>query len=228
MNKSKLLGILLGWAACVYGTNSHAQIAVYDLVDASGTELPLSSSTAPFTFSSMTAVGLSSVAFSNHFYFSDWEASVNPGKYLTLTVNNPQGYTLNNMTFSVESSGSAEATISVRSSQDSFTADIDAFTWGPTGDVTNGSFDLSSVGQVSGPLELRFYVVTTDNGSSFGFANHEAGGAGAGSDDIGRDIEIFGTMEVVAVPVMPIQLLLLSILVIGAIGSVAQYWRRHA
>ena len=177
---------------------SAAVLGVYDLGGASGTTLPISSSGPGFTFSSMNAVGVTGAAFSNHFYFAGWGAVQDAGKYLGLTMSSAQAYDLTSMTFSVESTSPAAATVQVRSSVDAFSSIIDSFSWGPSAGtpVTDGTLDLSSIGQVSGALDLRFYFI--GDTASHGFANHACPGAGCGLADVGRQITING--NVVSLP----------------------------
>lgn len=194
MNFAKTLGAFALVGALASPAANAAVLAVYDLNGASGTTLPVTSVAPGFTFSSMSAVGVSGSAFGNHFYFSGWDAVQNPGKYLGLTMSSASAYDLTSMTFSAESTGTAAVTVEVRSSADGFASALDTFVWGPSPGtlVTSGSFNLSGIGPTSGALDLRFYFM--DGTSTFGFANHECPNAGCGLPDVGIDITIHGNV----------------------------------
>lgn len=175
---------------------SAALLATYDLDAAAGATLPLASSAPGFTFSSATFNGVSAGGFSNHFYASNWDPTLNTAKYVSLTVSNAASYSLSTMTFSVEYAAQGiPGTVFVRSSVDGFASDVDSFSWAnPGSEVTDGDFDLSGLGVLSGLTELRFYFSAASTGHSVGFANHEPPGAGNGLPDVGRDIQINGNL----------------------------------
>lgn len=187
-----IAAVMFSSAMCLTAPFTHAAVlATYDLNNANSLTSPVSTVAPGFTFSPLSATGVAGGAFSNHFYFSNWGASVDPGKYLSFSVSNSGPYALGSMTFSVESTITTPATIFVRSSIDSFASDIDSFSWAsPTTDVTNGDFDFSALGTLSGVTQFRFYFTTSNSGAYYGFANHESPGAGAGFPDVGRDIVI--------------------------------------
>lgn len=169
-----------------------AVLATYELNSATGTTLPVTSVATGYTISPMSAIGVSG-AFSNHFYFSNWNATLNPAKYLSLTVGNPAAYRLTNISFSVETSTVAPATVIVRSSADGFASDIASFSW--SNDlVTDVTLSLAPIGTRTGNTELRLYFVTPAPGTSTGIANHQPPGLGFGTPDIGVDVTINGDL----------------------------------
>ena len=170
-----------------------AVLATYELNSATGTTLPVTSVATGYTISPMSAIGVSGAAFSNHFYFSNWNATLNPAKYLSLTVGNPAAYRLTNISFSVETSTVAPATVIVRSSADGFASDIASFSW--SNDlVTDVTLSLAPIGTRTGNTELRLYFVTPAPGTSTGIANHQPPGLGFGTPDIGVDVTINGDL----------------------------------
>ncbi len=170
-----------------------AVLATYELNTATGTTLPVTSVATGYTISPMSAIGVSGPAFSNHFHFSNWNATLNPAKYLSLTVGNPASYRLTNISFSVETSTVAPATVIVRSSADGFASDIASFSW--SNDlVTDVTLSLAPIGTRTGNTELRLYFVTPAPGTSTGIANHQPPGLGFGTPDIGVDVTINGDL----------------------------------
>ena len=141
----------------------------------------------------MSAIGLNGAAFSNHFYFNNWNATLNPAKYLSLTVGNPAPYRLTDISFSVETSTVAPATVIVRSSADGFASDIASFSWS-NDIVTDVTLSLAPIGTRTGNTELRFYFLTPAAGTDTGIANHQPPGAGAGLPDIGLDVTLNGDL----------------------------------
>lgn len=170
-----------------------AVLATYDLNSATGTTLPVTPVAVGYTVSSMSAIGLNGGAFSNHFYFNNWNATLNPAKYLSLTVGNPAPYRLTDISFSVETNTVAPATVIVRSSADGFASDIASFTW--SNDlVTDVTLSLAPIGTRTGNTELRFYFFTPAPSTSTGIANHQPPGAGSGLPDIGVDVTLNGDL----------------------------------
>ena len=170
-----------------------AVLATYDLNSATGTTLPVTPVAVGYTVSSMSAIGLNGAAFSNHFYFNNWNATLNPAKYLSLTVGNPAPYRLTDISFSVETSTVAPATVIVRSSADGFASDIASFSWS-NDIVTDVTLSLAPIGTRTGNTELRFYFFTPAPSTSTGIANHQPPGAGAGFPDIGLDVTLNGDL----------------------------------
>ena len=170
-----------------------AVLATYELDSATGTTLPVTSVATGYTISPMSAIGVSGTAFSNHFYFSNWNATLNPAKYLSLTVGNPASYRLTNISFSVETSTVAPATVIVRSSADGFASDIASFSWS-NDIVTDVTLSLAPIGTRTGNTELRFYFFTPAPSTSTGIANHQPPGAGSGLPDIGVDVTLNGDL----------------------------------
>ena len=147
----------------------------------------------------MSAIGVPGTAFSNHFYFNNWNATFNPAKYLSLTVGNPAAYRLTDISFSVETSVVAPATVIVRSSADGFASDIASFSW--TNDlITDVSLSLASIGTRTGNTELRFYFLTPAAGTFTGIANHQPPGTGSGTPDIGVDVTLNGDLVTATAP----------------------------
>ncbi|MGZ8292244.1 MAG: PEP-CTERM sorting domain-containing protein [Telluria sp.] len=174
-------------------------IGTWDLAGATGTSLPVSMMAAGYTVTGMSAVGVSAVAFDNHFYFPGWGTTINTGKYFQMSVTHANPYVLNKMTFAAESTASTSATMYVRSSADNYASDIDSFTWAsPNTEVTPGDFDFDALGTLAGTTTLRFYLTSTNANAYFGFANHQCkatgGGSGCGAADAGRDITLNGTV----------------------------------
>ena len=189
---SLLVTLVLASAMAAPAANA-LTIATYDLANALTLTLPVTTVAPGFTASNMTATGVSGGAFANHFYFNGWNASPSLTKYFTITLSNPSPYSLTQMTFSAESTGTASASVQVRSSHDSFASMVDSFTWASPGtSVTNGTFNLSAIGPVTGSLTLRFHFSGTSD--TFGFANHECPNAGCGGADVGRDVVIEGNL----------------------------------
>ena len=177
-----------------------AVIATYDLNSATGTTLPVTPVAAGYTISPMSAIGVTGTAFSNHFYFNNWNATLNPAKYLSLTVGNPAAYRLTDISFSVETSVVAPATVIVRSSADGFASDIASFSW--TNDfITDVSLSLASIGTRTGNTELRFYFLTPAAGTFTGIANHQPPGTGSGTPDIGVDVTLNGDLVTAPAPI---------------------------
>lgn len=176
-----------------------AVLATYDLNSATGTTLPVTPVAAGYTISPMSAIGVPGTAFSNHFYFNNWNATFNPAKYLSLTVGNPAAYRLTDISFSVETSVVAPATVIVRSSADGFASDIASFSW--TNDlITDVSLSLASIGTRTGNTELRFYFLTPAAGTFTGIANHQPPGTGSGTPDIGVDVTLNGDLVTATAP----------------------------
>ena len=176
-----------------------AVLATYDLNSATGTTLPVTPVAAGYTISPMSAIGVPGTAFSNHFYFNNWNATFNPAKYLSLTVGNPAAYRLTDISFSVETSVVAPATVIVRSSADGFASDIASFSW--TNDlITDVSLSLASIGTRTGNTELRFYFLTPAARTFTGIANHQPPGRGSGSPDIGVDVTLNGDLVTATAP----------------------------
>lgn len=177
-----------------------AVLATYDLNSATGTTLPVTPVAAGYTISPMSAIGVPGTAFSNHFYFNNWNATLNPAKYLSLTVGNPAAYRLTDISFSVETSVVAPATVIVRSSADGFASDIASFSW--TNDlITDVSLSLASIGTRTGNTELRFYFLTPAAGTFTGIANHQPPGTGSGTPDIGVDVTLNGDLVTAPAPI---------------------------
>lgn len=188
--------LMFATATCLAAPSGQAAIlATYDLNSALNATSPVSTVDPGFSFSPLSSsAALTGSAFSNHFYFSNWGTAVDPTKYLSLSVSDTDPYSLALMTFSVESTATSPSSVFVRSSKDGFASDIDSFVWAsPTTDVTNGDFDLSALGVLSGLTELRFYFTAASSSIFVGFANHELPGAGGGLPDVGRDIVINGS-----------------------------------
>ena len=176
-----------------------AVLATYDLNSATGTTLPVTPVAVGYTVSSMSAIGLNGAAFSNHFYFNNWNATLNPAKYLSLTVGNPAPYRLTDISFSVENSAVATTTVIVRSSADGFARDIASFTW--SNDlVTDVTLSLAPIGTRTGNTELRFYFLTPAAGTDTGIANHQPPGTGSGTPDIGVDVTLNGDLVTATAP----------------------------
>ena len=176
-----------------------AVIATYDLNSATGTTLPVTPVAAGYTISPMSAIGVTGTAFSNHFYFNNWNATLNPAKYLSLTVGNPAAYRLTDISFSVETSVVAPATVIVRSSADGFASDIASFSWA-NDLITDVSLSLASIGTRTGNTELRFYFLTPAAGTFTGIANHQPPGTGSGTPDIGVDVTLNGDLVTATAP----------------------------
>jgi hypothetical protein len=169
-------------------------IATYDLAPYTGDgTLEATAVTSGYTAGALTRVGALTGSFSNHFYFQGWGAALDPTKYFSVTLGNgTSAFTLDKMFFSVESTSTSTATMYVRSSLDSFANNIDSFAWGdPSALVTNGDFDLGSLGVIGSSVDLRFYIATTSTNQA-GFANHQLPGTGGGLSDTGSDISFTG------------------------------------
>ena len=177
-----------------------AVLATYDLNSATGTTLPVTPVAAGYTISPMSAIGVPGNAFSNHFYFNNWNATLNPAKYLSLTVGNPAAYRLTDISFSVETSVVAPATVIVRSSADGFASDIASFSWA-NDLITDVSLSLASIGTRTGNTELRFYFLTPAAGTFTGIANHQPPGTGSGTPDIGVDVTLNGDLVTAPAPI---------------------------
>jgi hypothetical protein len=172
-------------------------IATYDLAPYTGDgTLEATSVNSGFTAGAITSVGVSSGSFSNHFYFSGWGTAIDPTKYFSVTLSNTSAFTLDKMFFSAESTQATPATMVVRSSLDGFASNIDSFTWGdPQALVTDGDFDLASLGVIANSVSLRFYISSTAGANaSMGFANHQVPGTGGGLPDAGSDVTFTGAI----------------------------------
>lgn len=143
---------------------------------------------------------LSGFAFSNHFYFSNWNTSVNLNKYYstTLTVDPGKILNLTTLTYSIESTA-PNSTFHVRSSLDGFVSDIDSFTSNGTL-VTDRSSILAGPGPVTGSIEFRFYATTINSDVRMGFANHLPGGTAGSAPDNGQNIRFNGSVSVIPEP----------------------------
>ena len=198
--KKIALATVFAATAFISGASNAAVIATYDLYKATGSTTPVASTATGYTATALTrSAALTGTAFDQHFYFSGWNSTVDLTKYFSLTINRTAAYTLGLMTFSVESVSGTTTPLSVfvRSNKDNFASNLDSFSWtSPSSDVTNGDLDLGGLGNLTGSTELRFYFTSPSATNALGFANHEAGGSGGGSADVGRDIVINGANAV--------------------------------
>ena len=190
------------WAALaaltfVTAVQAAPTFATYDLAPYTGDgTLEATAVNSGFTAGAITRVGALTGSFSNHFYFSGWGTAIDLTKYFSVTLSNTSAFTLDKMFFSAESTVSNVATMVVRSSLDGFATDIDSFTWGdPQATVTDGDFDLASLGVIASSVSLRFYITSAAGaGPAMGFANHQQPGLGGGLPDAGRDITFTGAI----------------------------------
>lgn len=130
--------------------------------------------------------------FGNHFYFRNWNTTINSAKYYqnTLTVAPGKTLFLTDVSYSVEATNPVSF-FSVRSSLDGFTSDIDLFAANGVV-VTNRTSNLTGLGPITGAITFRFYATAPNPGARMGFANHLPGAAGAGSEIPGRNIQFSG------------------------------------
>lgn len=195
--KTKLWIIAMSIIAGSYSAQA-TLIAEYDLVPVTA-----SSSLAPSYVDSgysITTLDLNNAAntytsFSNHFYSTGWDLTLNAGKYFETTLSSSNAFVLTSIDFSMENKG-AISTYWLRSSQDGFTSDLSTGDF-LLGDVTDFSAGLTSLGTILSPLTLRWYI---GSDSVAGFANHEPGGAGAGLPDIGQDLSFHGNFVSIPEP----------------------------
>lgn len=213
------LTVLFGFVG-MSSSASAIVLAEYDLLPASGTSLAVTSTAPGVTASALTLTNPANTAaaFSNHFYHNGWGASIDLGKFYELTLD-AAGYQLTTVDFSLEEISGAPSEFALRTSADGFGADVGAGLFSG-GLVTDFSVDLSSLGVLTGPLSLRWYMTADSLFERAGFANHELGGAGGGLSDVGLDLFING----IEVP-EPGTLTLLTIGLAG-LGMVAR--RRRA
>jgi hypothetical protein len=98
-----------------------------------------------------------------------WDQAINLGKYLEFTIgpSSPYKLTLTSLTFDGRVSGSLTASWAVRSSQDSYAANLGTGSFSTTTYV-NQSTTLSGVNftDTSSTITFRIYVWVTDNASS--------------------------------------------------------------
>ncbi len=154
----------------------------------------------------LTTDTLFPVTLSNHFYASQWGVAIDPTKFYTTSITVAPGKQLQfgDLTYSVEDTGPtliANSTFHVRSSLDSFTADLDRFALdNDEGLVVDRITDLSGLGVVTGTVEFRFYATTETPNIDMGFANHLPGGAGEGLPDVGQNIRFDGVVSDIPEP----------------------------
>ena len=187
-------------AACLLtGTTNAALIAEYDFLTASGTTHAASSVDSNFTATDLTVVNPSNTvsAFSNHFYMNGWDTSINLNKYYETTISSSSNFSLSAITFSLEELNGSSSDWFLRTSLDTFATDFDTGTFGGganAGLVTDFSVDASTLGLLSSPITLRWYITADNATERAGFASHLPGGDGGGMADVGQNLRINGTV----------------------------------
>ena len=157
--------------------------------------------------------------FGNHFYFFNWNSTVNLTKYYQNTLSVAAGKTLylDDVSYSVEAT-TPPATFQVRSSLDGYTSIIDSFaTNGAV--ITNRTSILTGLGPITGAVTFRFYATSASTVGRMGFANHLPGGTGQGIEIPGKSILFSG--RVVPEPLSA------GLLSLGILMAAAQRPRRR-
>ena len=187
--------LALALLSSIYSTSIAAPIVTYNIPQGGSgyTSIPPSGVAADISASLLSATNtLGTNTFGNHFYFTNWDTTINLAKYYqnTLTVAPGKTLCLTDVSYSVEATNTI-STFAVRSSLDGFTANIDFFNTNGVS-VTNRTSNLTGLGPITGAITFRFYATAPISAARMGFANHLPGGAGAGSEIPGRNIVFSG------------------------------------
>lgn len=176
-------------------------IAEYDFGAASGTTQAATTVNSNFAVSDLTLVNSSNTgsAFGNHFYFNGWDTSINLSKYYETTISSSAAFSLSNITFSLEEISGLASDWFFRTSLDSFGADISSGSFGG-GLVTDFSINASTLGLLTSPITLRWYMTSDSLTEVAGFASHLPGSAGGGLADVGQNLRINGDFASVPEP----------------------------
>ena len=186
--------------ACIFvGSVNAGLIAEYDFGAASGTTQVATTVNSNFTASDLTLVNTANTvtAFSNHFYMNGWDTSINLNKYYETTISSSSNFSLSAITFSLEELNGSSSDWFLRTSLDTFATDFDTGTFGGganAGLVTDFSVDASTLGLLSSPITLRWYITADNATERAGFASHLPGGDGGGLADVGQNLRINGTV----------------------------------
>lgn len=190
--RKTLMTMLTAVAICMAASSANAALLVQVDDDGStdlGDPLPVALAAAGLSSTPATQVGLS--PFTN---VASWPVGVlgaafDAGQYVSVTITPDSGNTID-FTDVVWDKGFFDAgSGTVRTSLDTFASDVSSF-------VDNGgnvSFDLTSLGTVSGPIEFRFHFL---RGAGFGFADLGTNN-GAGSDS---GLQFNGNVNVIPEP----------------------------
>lgn len=192
---------------CLFVGNANAVlIAEYDFGSASGTTQAATTVDSNFSASDLTLINSASTvsAFSNHFYTNGWDTSINLGKYYETTISSSASvFSLSGITFSLEEQRGLASDWFFRTSLDSFATDISSGSFGGganNGLVTDFLIDASTLGLLTSPITLRWYMTADNLSESAGFASHLPGGAGDGLADVGQNLRINGDIAFVPEP----------------------------
>jgi len=199
----KYLPLLL---LCGISTANAGLIAEYDFSAASGTSQVATTVNSNFTATSLSLNNSdnTATAFGNHFYMNGWDTTINLNKYYETTISSlASNFFLSDITFSLEEISDLASDWSFRTSSDGFSSDYSSGSFGGglnAGEVTDFSIDMSSLGVLTSPLTLRWYMTSDNFSETAGFANHECPDEGCGLSDVGQDLVINGNISAVPVP----------------------------
>lgn len=186
--------------ACAAHQSDASTLGIYDFQAASGTTLAATSVAAGFSFSDLVLVNSDNTvaAFSNHFYHTGWDSSLNSGKYYETTVSTTGSFEFTSIDFSMENTGSGSGQWELRTSLDGFSSGIASGTFS-NGLVTDFGISGGLLGTISNSVTLRWLVASQQAGQRAGFATHLPGGLGGGLADVGQNL-VFSGNAVTPIP----------------------------
>ena len=170
-----------------------AATITYDYANATtSTSLAASGVAAGFTASALTLTNAANTAtsFDNHFYHNGWSTTFNLAKYYQNVINSASPFQMGVVSFSVESVTTAATSVQLAYSLDGFATagTVVGTSTIPNDVVANFSYNLASLGTLTGPVTFRWYFTAPNTGTTVGFANHQCPGSGCGLTDVGGDL----------------------------------------